>query len=86
MSHGDVLTRSTQLFFKRKETNRSKTLFSWNNSSTNYVHMEKSKKITKDTITSNNRFLLNLKSDQLFAAKAKFKISKKTKGNNFFKF
>ena len=48
--------------------------------------MEKSKKITKDTITSNNRFLLNLKSDQLFVAKAKFKISKKTKGNNFFKF
>ena len=60
MSHGDVLTRSTQFFFKWKQTNRSKTFFSWNKSSTYYVHMEKSKKITKDTIISNNRFLLML--------------------------
>ena len=38
-------------FSKGKQTNRSKT-FSWNMSSTYYVHMWKSKKIKKD----NNNF------------------------------
>ena len=52
MSHGDVITRSTSFFCKGKKTNRSKTFFSWNKSSTYYVHMAKSKKITKD----NNNF------------------------------
>ena len=71
MSHGDVITRSTSFFCKGKKTNRSKTFFSWNKSSTYYVHMAKSKKIKKATITSNNRFLLMLgefKSDHFFGA------------------
>ena len=31
MSHDDVITRSTKLFCKGKQPNRSKTFFSWKN-------------------------------------------------------
>ena len=74
MSQGDVITRSTKFFCKGKINNRGKTFFSWNKSSTYYVYMRKSKKITKDKKTSNHRFLLMLgefKSDQLFVEKTK---------------
>ena len=44
MSHGDAITRYTYFFCKGKQTNKSKTFFSWNKSSTYYIHMEKSRK------------------------------------------
>ena len=74
MSSGDVISRFTYFFCKWKQTNRSKTFFSWNKSTTYYVLMGKSKKLQKATITSNNRFLLILgefKSDHFFVEKLK---------------
>ena len=44
MSHGDVITRSTSSFCKGKQSNRSKTFFSWNKSLIYYVPTGQSKK------------------------------------------
>ena len=63
MSHGNIIIRPTYFFINRSTLTEIKP-FSWNKSTTYYVHV---------TITSNNRFLLMLefKNDQLFVEKTK---------------